>query len=115
MAGFSFLYPKVTFEGEKMNYQFELIITFYENAIERNKKYNFIANNYPSFRTEFLKRFGNLMTTNKLMEQKEVVKKLSYIAESTKQFIGFVNVNTDFEIRITAKEVNNHGCNQELP
>ncbi|MBU5252050.1 hypothetical protein KQI46_08865 [Lysinibacillus capsici] len=92
-------------EGEKMGYEFEVIITFYENTIESNKKYNFTANDYPSFRTEFLKRFGNLTTTNKKMKQKEIVKKLSYIAESTKQFVGFVNVNTDFNIKFTAKEV----------
>lgn len=88
-----------------MIFEFEVIITFYENAIELNEKYYFIANDYPSFRMEFLKRFGNLTTTNKRMKQKEIVKELSYIAESTKQFIGFINVNTDFEIKLTVKGV----------
>lgn len=92
-------------EGEKVIYEFEVIVTYYENGIELKKKYNFNANDYPSFRKEFLKRFGNLTTTNKKMKQKEMVKKLSYIAISTKQFVGFVNVNTDFEIKLSAKEV----------
>lgn len=92
-------------EGEEKEYEFEVKVTFYENTIEQNKKYHFTANDYPSFRTEFLKRFGNLTTTNKKMKQKEMVKKLSFIAESTKQFVGFVNVNTDFKIKFTANEV----------
>lgn len=88
-----------------MNYEFEVKVTFHENTIELNEKYKFTANDYPSFRNEFLKRFGNLVTTNKLMKQKDMVKKFSYIAENTKQFIGFINVNTDFKLKFIAKEV----------
>ena len=86
------------------NYEFEVKVISHENTVETNEEYKFIASDYPSFRKEFLKRFGNLVTTNKLMKQKEMIKNFSYIAENTKQFIGFVNVNTDFKINISAKE-----------
>lgn len=83
-----------------MNYAFKLKITYYESGIAVHDIYEFIADDFATFRTKFLKRFGNLISTNKNNKQKEMVKKLSYIADNTKQFVGFINVNTDFNIKI---------------
>lgn len=85
-------------------YTFSVIVSRSENSILESDNYSFSAVDYPTFRTEFLKRFGNLTTTNKLERQKKLVKELSYIAENIRQLIGFVNVNTNFVLSVTVKE-----------
>lgn len=82
------------------DYHFKLQLKYYESGFESLEIYEFQANDYSEFRKEFLKRFGNFVSTNKNNKQKRIVKDLSYIAETVKQFISFVNTNTDFEIKV---------------
>ena len=82
------------------NYHFKIHLKYFECGFESLETYEFQANDYSSFRTNFLKRFGNFVSTNKNNKQKRIVKDLSYIAKTIKQFMSFVNTNTDFEIKV---------------
>lgn len=76
------------------------IITHYA-GFERS--YSFIkeVETLDDLKTAFLKRFGNRNgETNKLMNQKPLVKKLTYEAKTLKEWLRSVNLMTDWELSV---------------
>lgn len=71
-----------------------------EGGLHQRKEMDFASNDYTSFRTSFLKRFGNLTFTNKLNKQKSLVKTISNESINIQEFVKQVNLKTDFIITV---------------
>ena len=82
-----------------MGYEYVVKISFYDTGAKRTISYNTNANSLDELKRSFLKRFGNINSTpNKVMKEKQLVKKLTYSAKSISEWTRLINTRTRWSL-----------------
>ena len=84
-----------------MGYEYIVEISFYDTGAKRTISYSKNAKSLDELKESFLKRFGNINSApNKVMKEKQLVKKLTYSAKSISEWTMLINTRTRWNILV---------------
>lgn len=81
---------------------YEVTVSYYESGVKVSLDFSIKATTLDELKQGFLKRFGNILATNKSMKEKPLVKELTYKARSLAEWVQLVNATDRWEIHIGA-------------
>lgn len=81
--------------------EYEVKISYFHSGIKQTTSFRKDANTLNELKESFLKRFGNISDApNKALNEKALVKKLTYVAKSLPEWIRLINTNTRWELNV---------------
>ena len=84
-----------------MGYEYIVEISFYDTGAKRTISYSKNAKSLDELKESFLKRFGNINSApNKVMKEKQLVKKLTYSAKSISEWTMLINTRTRWNLLV---------------
>ena len=85
-----------------MGYEYVVEISFYDTGVKRTISYSKNAKSLDELKEPFVKRFGNINSApNKVMKEKQLVKKLTYSAKSISEWAMLINTRTRWNLLVS--------------
>lgn len=81
--------------------RYQVKISYYYSGIKRTVCFSKNADNLNEFKESFLKHFGNINgAPNKVLNEKGLVKRLTYEAKSISELITLINSKTRWDLSV---------------